>query len=420
MVLTYDTPLRFYELIEASGTTIHDYGAQAHNGTAAGSGVTLGATGLIAGEAVTACTFNGSTGDVAVPTTGLPTGAMPFSMEAWINPAGLVSTNTDVLSFGTLSGVEAAELTVTSMAVKFVAFSGVGASATYTLVTGNIYHLVGTYDGTTMRLYINGALAASGAASLNIVANIAYIASDGSEYFNGTVAMAAWYGYALSPQQIYNHYIKGAGLVGTPTAGINGDVYVAALPSLAQTNDTMLNPSGDLTTFVANASVFWDKTQMLTVQTSPDNSTWTTQSNYTVKWPIGTVVFATAVASGTYVRASYYYFNMSQVDGANKWTLTLKGNIVNTTPFQANGAWEIQTPTTQSGAGQIDAWRTDSLLESEFGSLSLLQLWINEASGYHWQLYARITGVDPAVDAARVNTQTIRFTLEGVPYLLTH
>jgi hypothetical protein len=54
-----DSPLAYYRLGEASGTTMTDSSGNSRNGTYAGS-PTLGAPGLVTGDSDTAVTFNGT------------------------------------------------------------------------------------------------------------------------------------------------------------------------------------------------------------------------------------------------------------------------------------------------------------------------------------------------------------------------
>src|SRR6266851_29344 len=76
LTILQDRPIRYYR---SSAT---DSGSQAKDGTVHG-GVTLAQTGLISGDTDTSALFNGSTGYISVPTTGLPSGGN-WTMECWI------------------------------------------------------------------------------------------------------------------------------------------------------------------------------------------------------------------------------------------------------------------------------------------------------------------------------------------------
>lgn len=105
------------------------------------------------------------------------------------------------------------------------------------------------------------------------------------------------------------------------------------------------------------------------------------------------------------------------VANINKWTLTTKGNIVNTTPFQANGSWELQTPTTRGWTAQVDGWTdpadTNGQVALRGGINTVFALELEIDSTHHWSGNAVLTGIDDSVDASRVNVATYRFTGTG-------
>lgn len=212
-----DTPLAYYRLDELSGTIADDISGNANQGTLHGS-VTLGVTGLLFSGSDTAMSFDGSTGYISLPTSFVPTGAHAWSIEAWCKPAGLpASPNfTTLVAMGTAASHEKASLLIhnNSGSIKFVlsCFSA-DITGTTTVNTGTIYHVVGTYDGTNTRLYVNGALEAGPTPfTLNLVATFASIAAENSgaaDFLNGTIDEPAFYNYALSAAQISAHYVAG-------------------------------------------------------------------------------------------------------------------------------------------------------------------------------------------------------------------
>ena len=78
-----------------------------------------------------------------------------------------------------------------------------------TVQAGGTYHVVGTFDGTTRRLYVNGAQVASAtlAGGATATSNAVFIGSwDGtSEFMRGTIDEAAVYGTALSAARVLAH-----------------------------------------------------------------------------------------------------------------------------------------------------------------------------------------------------------------------
>ena len=80
------------------------------------------------------------------------------------------------------------------------------------LITGHWYHLVGTYDGHTHNLYINGELAATGAASLTCISGGAGIVlmnrwdPGSTEYWGGRLAIVRIYDTTLDLAGVTQNY----------------------------------------------------------------------------------------------------------------------------------------------------------------------------------------------------------------------
>lgn len=204
-------------------------------------------------------------------------------------------------------------------------------------------------------------------------------------------------------------------------AGYDGDVYVAAVPSIAVPNPTNLTDTGDHQTYTSGLAL--DDSVALTVQTAASGAgPWTTVTNYTVQWPAGIVFFNSPNTPGvnaTVRVTTGNYYTTSSLDGAHVWTLTFKGATVKTTAFQPTGQWETETATVRGGSGQVTSWRTDNRLLSELGTRTVLHLWVSRTSNVRWVFYAQITGVDPKSDVASVDEQMLAFNVTGPAYFLT-
>ena len=82
------------------------------------------------------------------------------------------------------------------------------------MLPGGTYHVVGTYDGATQRLYVNGVEVAhraqTGAASTSSY-NVRIGSWDGSgEFLGGVVDEVAVYRSTLSAERVQAHYAAGA------------------------------------------------------------------------------------------------------------------------------------------------------------------------------------------------------------------
>jgi hypothetical protein len=229
----YDTlvaassPLAWWQLDDASGSsTAADSSGNSHTGTA--TSVTFGST----NEAVTGNTSasfaSGSTSHIL--TTYNPGPLSALSVEAWVNLNGLsqgannprlaASSHTDADSKGF-------QLMVTNgRQPQFWVGSGTATANASggTVPVSGWAHLAGTWDGTTIRLYVNGVLAVTGAAAFSgsVAAGLAsgiglgYNPAYSGDYLNGLLAEVAVYGTALSAAQVAAHYTAGPAGTGTP------------------------------------------------------------------------------------------------------------------------------------------------------------------------------------------------------------
>jgi len=216
-----DSPSAYYRLDDA-GTTMYDATNNRVNGSY-GSSITKRVTGIIANSTDTAASFPGgtvSTSNIAtVPQNSTylqPTSAI--SIEAWVKETAVNSGMTiDLVSYGQQTPRSYSLLINANNVVKLVvATSGTTVSlvGSTTLSAGTVYHIVGTYDGSTARIYLNGNVDASAAASGTI--SYAGVGSNGlsiggglgttRNVINGTVDEVAIYPTALSSTQVSLHY----------------------------------------------------------------------------------------------------------------------------------------------------------------------------------------------------------------------
>ena len=210
-----NTPIGYWALADSSGSTVSDASGNSHSGTYVGS-PTLGAAGPIPGVDA-GVTFNGSSqyADLGSSSALQPTAAV--TVEAWIK-----STQT---SLGVVYAATAAGGTLSSDALAINAAAGKGAfditnsSGTQVYVNGSTtvndgawHFLVGTYDGSTIKLYVDGHLDGSGAQTGAISyassfdPTIGRLSASASYYFAGSISEVALDGTALSAAQITAQY----------------------------------------------------------------------------------------------------------------------------------------------------------------------------------------------------------------------
>jgi hypothetical protein len=211
--MLFDSPVSYWRLGEAAGTTAADEQG-ANNGTYTNS-PTLAQAGALTGDANTAVSFDGTNDRTDVAYVA---GLNPdkFTVEAWARPTGGAGTNRGVVgSYHEVSGVFGYGIWAASDNTwkLYVGNGSARTTVTGPAVTLNAWtHLVGTYDGTNARLYVNGNLAATVAVSYarNTTAALGIGAWNNNgtwqEYFPGRIDEVAVYNRALSVTRIQTHH----------------------------------------------------------------------------------------------------------------------------------------------------------------------------------------------------------------------
>jgi hypothetical protein len=215
-----DDPVAYWRFDETSGTTAADSSGHGNDATYQG-GVTLGVPGAIAGDPDTAASFDGISGFVTAGDRFSFVGQAPFSIEAWVTAeagatyAGVASRNDDVggppsegyiLFVAPTDGTFGFQRLDGSNVSTAVSMAGVSASSAT--------HVVGTFDGLELVVYIDGEPQGMQTASFPIAGALADFvvgaeAGGSANYFAGTLDEVAVYDHALSADRVGKHYLAG-------------------------------------------------------------------------------------------------------------------------------------------------------------------------------------------------------------------
>jgi hypothetical protein len=150
-------PLRYYRLGEAAGTVAADTSLFAQNATYSAAGVTYGVAGAVAGDPNTAVTLNGTTGWISVPTTGLPTGNIPWTIVASTWMSGNPTSTAWIAGWGNGAIGKNPLLYINTSGQPFVTAQSWGDAGGGAALSLSAWHLlVGTWDGGSMTLYVDG------------------------------------------------------------------------------------------------------------------------------------------------------------------------------------------------------------------------------------------------------------------------
>ena len=213
-------PVAYWRLGESSGTTAVD-ATGAHNGTYQNS-VTLGASGAIAGDTNKAANFGGGANDrVQVNPFGVASSGI--TILAWFKANNFgddrfiaKATGTNVPSAHWSLGTDSND--TLKAQIKIAGTTRELTPAVSTMSTDVWYFIAVTYDGSTMRVYLDGVQVGS-AAYAGAVSNDSTVAvalgnlptGAGNRAFNGAVDEAAVYDNALSAAQIAALYAAADG-----------------------------------------------------------------------------------------------------------------------------------------------------------------------------------------------------------------
>lgn len=203
-----DAPVSYWRLDETAGTVAADQIA-ANPGTYSG-GFTLNQPGALtgSGDADASVTLNGTSGFVSIgnPTSLQFPGA--FTVECWFKPATTAATQYILQKVTSTTGYYLSQ--AAGGAVSF----GCGASVVTSVAnyTSGWHHIVGTWDGTTQTLTVDGVPRTAtpvGPTTLNTTASFQLGSLAGASFYPGSLDEAAVYNYALTAAQIQGHYNAG-------------------------------------------------------------------------------------------------------------------------------------------------------------------------------------------------------------------
>jgi hypothetical protein len=175
-------------------------------------GAIQGAPTWVAGVRCLALDLNGTTDHALVPDNSTLDISAAITLAAWIRPeAGGTEYILKKANIGVTDGYE---ISLSTLGVPFVRFNQQTSGNLYRINGVTPYptdgttwmHVAATYDGATMRLYVDGVEDSSEAATFAIATNDLPLAigsqSDGMRLFNGAIDDARLYGYALDAGEI--------------------------------------------------------------------------------------------------------------------------------------------------------------------------------------------------------------------------
>ncbi|WP_210509042.1 PKD domain-containing protein [Naasia sp. SYSU D00057] len=237
-----DGAVNYWRLGEGSGTTVTDWAGL--NDAKAGTGVTLGQTGAIAGDSNTAARFAGD-GNGLVAASTAQQGPTTFALEAWFNTTS--RTGGKVVGFGSSNtGNSGSYDRHIYLDGSGRIYFGVYPGSIQTVTSGTGYNdgqwhqVVASLSSAGMELYVDGARVAARTDVTTAQGYSGYwrIGGDntwtGAPYLAGSIDDVAVYSSPLTAAQVRSHYALSGRTPSTPEAPTDtyGTTITASKPAL--------------------------------------------------------------------------------------------------------------------------------------------------------------------------------------------
>ncbi|MEX1073176.1 MAG: LamG-like jellyroll fold domain-containing protein [Chloroflexota bacterium] len=201
------SPTAYWRLGETSGTMADD-SAGSHDGTYVG-GVTLGASGLLVGDSNKAASFDGVNDYVSVPDSTALNPTTAVTVAAWIRPDAWGTGNRRIVQKHTADTQYMLRTTQSGSRLEFRIYGKNAAFTTTLPAIGQAHLVVGTYDGSRVKLYVDNVLVSSKTASgpIPVQAGVLVIGSKpgtvvAADHFDGVIDDVSIHGVALTASQI--------------------------------------------------------------------------------------------------------------------------------------------------------------------------------------------------------------------------
>jgi hypothetical protein len=210
-----DKPVSYLRLDERHGTTAADSTGR-YAGTIVGD-VTLGLPGALASDTNTAMAFGGATGYVGVVDSPSLNPAGDLTVEAWAKPATLDGATHAIVHKGAGASSDTWQYRLTLHTTNqwrgclYSGATGDCVVAPGIASTTEWTHLVLTYSGSTLTLYVNGMSVGTTTVSASLTRTSGMLAigragSYAAHYFNGGIDEVAIYDRALPAARVQAHY----------------------------------------------------------------------------------------------------------------------------------------------------------------------------------------------------------------------
>jgi hypothetical protein len=237
----------YWKFDENTGTTVNDASGNGYTGTFNGTTGSQWTT----GEINYGLSFNGSNNYVSASWNNL-TGNAARTISAWFKTNNTNSANW--VSWGTSSTNYLSQIGIYSGGIGYLGYNNDLTVSAAPYADNNWHHLVVTFDGANMVLYIDGTSKNTGAKTLATGTSGINIgrAINGTNYYTGNLDEVGIWNRALSQGEITALYNRGSGRQ-YPYTGANQTGNLASFLNGTGTTLANIDASGDITS-IANVT----------------------------------------------------------------------------------------------------------------------------------------------------------------------
>jgi hypothetical protein len=149
-----------------------------------------------------ALAFDGTDDYVSGINAALPQGSTARTLEAWVNAN--TSSGNGLIAYGVYATNARAGISLLNNRLYYSGGSN-DLAGNIVMPAGTWHHVAATYDGTTLRLYVDGVLDVAAAKTFNTTANgflLGYSGNGNGEYLNGRLDEVRIYNVALTQAQV--------------------------------------------------------------------------------------------------------------------------------------------------------------------------------------------------------------------------
>lgn len=252
-----------FDDVDTDGTTAYDTSGTNQHGTI--NGATTGVSGLV--DSAEAYDFDGTNDNVNIGDIDF-SGSNRYTFAFWAKVDNTALTG-DILSDRTADSANQRTIEAIQINNKFFLRTGWSDGTNSDLLTastisaGTWYHLAGTYDGSTVTLYLNGAVSNSVGVSKTLgTGTNPFLVGErsASRWFNGQVdQVMIWNDRALSSTEISDLYASGAGV--NPYPAFSGGASPSSYFTVTTQDDETFTPLTNISVLLANGSVYTNSSQ---------------------------------------------------------------------------------------------------------------------------------------------------------------